>query len=352
MPERIAELYERLADDFVKCKICAHSCVIAPGARGICRTRENKAGKLYSLIYGELTASAVDPIEKKPLFHFWPGSFSFSISSVGCNFRCPWCQNYNISQAEPGDIYTEPMEPQRVVELAVRYGCRSISYTYNEPVIWHEYVLDTARLAKEKGILNVLVTNGYATRDAMDHLTGYIDAANVDVKGFTEHFYREYCKASLNCVLDATADMKRRGIHVETTMLLIPTLNDDPSLIREMVRWHLKELGSEVPLHFSGFHPCYKLTEVQSTPTGTMTLAREIALKEGIKYAYVGNVPGNEGENTFCPSCKSLVIERIGYQIGRWNLDRDNKCLRCGSKIDLVGEREKLSSAFRKMLTY
>ncbi|MFH0849192.1 MAG: AmmeMemoRadiSam system radical SAM enzyme [archaeon] len=352
MPERVAELYEKLADNFVKCKICAHCCVIAPGARGICRTRENRAGTLYSLIYGELTASAVDPIEKKPLFHFWPGSFSYSISSVGCNFRCPWCQNYGISQAEPGDVYTEPMDPQRVVEQAMTYGCRSISYTYNEPLIWHEYVRDTARLAKEKGILNVLVTNGYATNDAMNALAPYIDAANVDVKGFTEHFYKEYCRANLNCVLDATADMKKRGIHVETTLLIIPTLNDDPALIREMARWHLKELGPEVPLHFSRFHPCYKLTEIPATPTSTTALAREIALKEGIRYVYVGNVSGDTGENTYCPSCRSLVIERIGYHIGQWNLDQDNKCLQCGSQVDVVGEREKPSSSvLRRMMS-
>ena len=341
MPAKEATLYERLADESVKCKVCAHGCVIAPGARGFCRTRENRQGKLYSLTYGELTASAVDPIEKKPLFHFWPGSYSFSISSVGCNFRCPWCQNYGISQAETGDVYTEPMDPEKVVDLAKRHRCRSISYTYNEPVIWHEYVLDTARLARRKGLLNVLVTNGYASNDSVDALAPYVDAANIDVKGFTQQFYKEYCKANLQCVLDATTNLRKRGVHVETTMLLIPGLNDDPAVITDMVRWHVKELGPDVPLHFSRFYPCFKLADVSPTPVKTVTLARDIAVEEGAKYTYVGNIPGNTGENTYCPSCHSLVIERIGYSIGEWKLDKERKCAQCGTQIAIVGELEK-----------
>jgi len=350
LPEKEASLYEKLKDNFVKCSVCPHRCTIRPGGKGICKTRVNKDGKLYSAIYGEVTSTAVDPIEKKPLFHFWPGSYSFSISAVGCSFKCSWCQNYHISQVEPGDVFADQLEPEKIVELAKRYGCKSISYTYNEPIIWHEYVLDTAKLAKKEGVLNVLVTNGYITPEALSEIIGFIDAANIDVKGFTEAFYREYCKAELKPVLDATEEMKKKGVHVETTTLIIPKLNDDPQQMTELSRWHAEKLGPDTPLHLSRFYPAYRFTNVPPTPAETIAKARDIAIGQGLRYVYVGNVPGDPSENTYCPSCKQLLIQRFGYDISQWNLTDDNHCNKCMNPIPVVGTLERKPSRFSKSI--
>mgnify|MGYP001024341772 CR=1 FL=1 len=350
MPEKEASRYETLADNFVRCSVCPHRCTIRSGGKGVCKTRVNKEGKLYTLIYGEVTSTAVDPIEKKPLFHFWPGSQSFSISAVGCSFKCPWCQNYHISQTEPGDVFADQLEPEKIVELTKKYGCKSISYTYNEPIIWHEYVLDTAKLAKKEGILNVLVTNGYITPDTLAEIGDFIDAANVDVKGFNESFYKEYCKAELKPVLDATEQMKKKGIHIETTTLLIPKLNDDPKEITELCKWHIAKLGPDTPLHFSRFYPAYKFSNVPPTPIETVAKAREIAVNEGIRYVYTGNIAGDPGENTYCPSCKQLLIGRYGYDIGRWQLTGDNRCQKCMNPIPIVGTYEQRPATFSRLI--
>jgi len=349
LPEKEASLYTTLADNYVKCSVCPHRCTIRPGGKGVCKTRTNKDGRLYTAIYGEVTSTAVDPIEKKPLFHFWPGSSSFSISAVGCSFKCPWCQNYHISQVEPGDAFTDQLEPEKIVELAKRYNCKSISYTYNEPIIWHEYVLDTARLAKKEGILNVLVTNGYITPEALSEISKHIDAANVDVKGFNEAFYKEYCKAELKPVLDAAEEMKKKGIHVETTTLIIPKLNDDPKETLELSKWHIEMLGPDTPLHFSRFYPSYKFSNVPPTPVETITNARDLAMNEGIRYVYAGNVPGDPGENTYCPSCKQLLIERYGYEISQWHLTDANRCEKCLNPIAILGTLERRPSRFSRL---
>lgn len=350
MPEKEAYLYETLADNLVRCSVCPHRCTIRPGGKGVCRTRINKDGKLYTETYGEVTSTAVDPIEKKPLFHFWPGSYSFSISAVGCSFKCPWCQNYHISQVEPGDVFSDQLKPEKTVELAKRYSCKSISYTYNEPIIWHEYVLDTAKIAKEAGILNVLVTNGYITPEALSQIVDVIDAANVDVKAFNEKFYREYCKAELKPVLEATETMKKKGIHIETTALLIPKLNDDPKEIVELCKWHMEKLGPDTPLHFSRFYPAYKFSDVPPTPIESVAKARETAMNEGLRYVYVGNIPGDPNENTYCPSCKQLLIERNGYDISRWQLTSDNRCQKCSAPIPIIGTFEQRPSRFSRLI--
>ena len=337
MPAVEARFYESLGDGLVKCTICPRKCVMKPGERGFCGTRENRDGRLYSLIYGEVSASAVDPIEKKPLFHFEPGSLTFSISSVGCSFKCPWCQNYHISMARPEDYRTTRMEPGEVVRLAEKYGCPSISITYNEPIIWLEYVEDVAKLAKAKGMKVVLVTNGYISLEALDAVSGLIDAANVDIKAFTEEFYRRYCKGSLSDVLAATEAMKEKGIHVETTSLLIPGLNDSEEEVRALCRWHLENLGPDTPIHFSRFFPCYKMAYKEPTPISTLEMARRIALEEGLRYVYVGNLPGNPGEHTYCPTCHKAVIKRYGFEIDEWNLDDEMRCPDCGTKIPIVG---------------
>ncbi len=341
MTEREARFFEPFGDNLVRCTICPRRCVIKPGERGFCGTRENRDGRLYTLTYGELTALAVDPIEKKPLFHFYPGSLAFSISSLGCSFTCPWCQNWELSQSRPGEIPTRYVEPEEVVSLAKRRDCTSIAYTYNEPLINLEYVEDVARVARREGVKNVLVTNGYITLEALDEVVGLIDAANVDWKSFDERVYREYIKGDLKSVLDATVEMKRKGVHVEVTFLVIPELNDGPEEMRRMARYLVDNLGPDVPLHLSRFYPHYKFRFKPITPYETLVRNREIAQEEGVLYVYVGNVPGSDYESTFCPSCGRRVIGREGYTITGWNLTEDMKCKFCGETLPLVGKREK-----------
>jgi pyruvate formate lyase activating enzyme len=341
LSERQALLWESISGKNVKCSVCPRRCTIAPGKRGFCRVRENRDGTLYTLVYGLLTALAVDPIEKKPLFNFWPGSSSLSISTVSCNFRCPWCQNWSISQTSPEEVVTDEKKSEEIVRLARRYGCKSISYTYNEPTIWFEYVLETSRAAKEQGILNVLVTNGYITKEAVDALAPYVDAANVDVKGFTEEFYQEYCMGSLKDVLAATEHMHGKGMHVETTNLIIPKLNDSFDDIKKMCEWHKETLGVDTPIHFSRFYPQYKMTDIPVTPVETLISARKVAKETGLNYVYIGNVPGEEGENTYCPNCGNLLVRRIGFDISTWNLSQANRCSRCNTEIAIVGRFER-----------
>ncbi|MCS7386356.1 MAG: AmmeMemoRadiSam system radical SAM enzyme [archaeon GB-1867-005] len=335
---REASMYRTLSENKAQCMVCPRKCIIPEGKRGFCQTRENRGGKIYTLIYGEITALACDPIEKKPLFHFHPGSLTFSISTVGCSFKCPWCQNWEISQSKPGEIPTVHHEPESIVKLAKRYRCNSISYTYNEPIIWYEYVLDTAKEARKHGLLNVLVTNGYISTEALAELAPYIDAANVDVKSWTRHVYVEYCKAELEPVLEACQEMIKRGIHVELTYLVIPKINDDESLFKGFSKWALDHLGPDTPIHFSRFYPHYKMTHIPPTPIEKLEKARQIALDTGLHYVYVGNVPGHEGENTYCPSCKEPVITRYGFSITSHSITKDMKCAHCGEKIKIIGQ--------------
>ena len=344
MPAEEARFYEKLEGGLVRCTICPRRCVIKPGERGFCGTRENRDGKLYSLIYGEVSASAVDPIEKKPLFHFEPGSLTFSISSVGCSFRCPWCQNYHISMAKPEEYRTVRMGPEEVVRLAKQYGCPSISITYNEPLIWLEYVEDVGKLAKREGLEVVLVTNGYITLEALDAVAGLIDAANVDVKSFSDDFYRRYCKGDLESVLQAVVAMKEKGIHVETTTLLIPGLNDSEEELKALCKWHYEYLGPDTPIHFSRFFPCYKMLFKPPTPTSTLQKAYDIAVETGLRYVYVGNLPGNPCEHTYCPGCGRPVIKRMGFEIVEWRLDEHMRCTDCGAKIPIRGKLHRRGS--------
>lgn len=340
MPAREALVYEQLADKVVKCLVCPRKCVMKPGQRGFCRTRENRDGKLYTLVYAEVTSMAVDPIEKKPLFNFWPGSLAFSISTVGCTFICPWCQNWQISQASPEEIKTEQVEPKTIIELTKRYKCRSIAYTYNEPTVWFEYVLETAQLAKKENILNVLVTNGFISLEALEKIAPFIDAANVDLKGFTEEFYRKYCGATLKGVLDATEAMVKKGIHVELTNLIVPGINDAPEETKQLCQWVITKLDPDTPLHFSQFYPMYKMSNIQPTPVSTLVRAREIAMNEGLHYVYIGNVPGEKGENTYCPKCQTLLVERQGYEITKWNVTGKMQCPKCNNQIAIKGRYE------------
>ena len=332
-----AMFYEQLEDKTVNCNLCSHSCRrIADSKRGICGVRENRDGKLYSLVYGRIAARSVDPIEKKPLFNFLPGSRSYSIATVGCNFRCDNCQNYDISQLpkERGIIVGQDVSPEEIVLAAKLSNCESIAYTYSEPTIFFEYAYDIAKLASKEGIKNVFVTNGYITPEALKEISPYLDAANIDLKSFSDEFYRKICGARLKPVLDSIRLYKSLGIWTEITTLIIPSLNDSEEELRKIAEF-IKEMGEETPWHITQFHPTYKLIDLTRTPVTILRKAREIGLEAGLKYVYEGNVPGEDGENTYCPNCGKLLIHRFGYHI-KENKIKNSACTYCGAEIDGV----------------
>lgn len=331
-----ALLYQRLNGN-LKCTLCAHRCNIADGKRGICGVRENHNGILYTLVYRKLISANIDPIEKKPFFHFLPGSTSYSIATVGCNFRCKFCQNADISQASKlgGEIFGQDVPPDEIVNSAKNYGCGSIAYTYTEPTIFFEYAFDTAKIAKKYGIYNLYVTNGYMTEEMLNTSKGFIDAANVDLKAFTDKFYTEVCGARLQPVLDSLKLMKKLGIWVEITTLVIPTKNDSMDELRQMAEFIKNELGPETPWHLSRFHPEYLMRDLPVTPEETLNKGRQIGLDTGLRYVYIGNVPGEQGENTYCYNCGELLIKRHLFDILE-NKIENSKCPNCGVKIDGV----------------
>lgn len=331
-----ALLYEKLPEKRVRCHLCHHRCQIGEGQRGVCRVRENQGGILYTLVYRQLISRNVDPIEKKPMFHFAPGSRSFSIATVGCNFRCDFCQNYEISQM-PKDqrrIIGEDVAPEEIVEMAQRRGCQTISYTYTEPTIFFEYALEIAQLATAKGLKNIFVTNGYMTSETLKTIHPHLHGANVDLKSFREEFYQQRCGAKLAGVLESLRLMKDLGIWVEITTLLIPGLNDDQGELKDIAKFILS-LGCETPWHISRFHPMYRLLDRPPTPPRILERAREIGLETGLRYVYTGNVPGDIGEDTFCYQCGTLLVDRFGFQILKYQI-KENKCYKCGAKIDGV----------------
>lgn len=330
---REAMLYETLEEGKVQCHLCAHRCLIKEGRRGICGVRENRSGRLQTLVFARAIARNVDPVEKKPLFHFQPGSRTFSIATVGCNFRCLFCQNADISQM-PRDlnrIIGAEFPPEQVVEAARKSGSRSISYTYTEPTIFFEYALETAKLAQPAGLRNIFVTNGYMTVEALEAIHPHLDAANVDLKAFTDIFYKEQCGARLDPVLESLKKMKTMGIWVEITTLLIPTLNDSDQELREIARF-IMDLGPETPWHVSRFHPTYRLTTCSHTPVASLRRAREIGIRAGLHYVYTGNIPGDEGENTLCHHCGKLLIDRYGFSIGHYAI-RNGRCPDCQTPV-------------------
>jgi len=331
-----AMLYEKGEYGFVLCNLCHHHCKIKEGGRGICAVRENQDGILVSLVYGKAIATHIDPIEKKPLFHFQPGSFSFSIATVGCNFSCKFCQNYSISQM-PRDhkrIQGEDLPPEEAISIAEQYQCKSISYTYTEPTIFFEYAYDIARLAKEKGMKNVFVSNGYMTPEAVEVIAPYLDGINIDLKAMKPETYREYFGAKLQGVQETLKCLVSKGIWVEITTLIVPTVNDDEGQLRAAAEF-IYSLDPSIPWHLSRFHPDYKFLSVPPTPLKTIKKAEEIAKQIGLKYVYTGNVFGDEGENTFCPHCGEKIIVRYGFSVMD-NLIKDSKCSQCGEKIEGV----------------
>ena len=331
-------LYESLENKKVKCNLCARRCIIKDGNVGFCKVRKNINGKLYSLVYSKACSIAVDPIEKKPLFHFNPGSSVFSIATIGCNFRCKFCDNWVISQEE--EIYGKNIPPDKVVQLALKYNCQGISYTYTEPTIFFEYAYDIARIAKEKGLFNTFVTNGYMTPEAIETIASYLDAATVDFKGSANpKFYLEFSSVpSVEPIFESLIKMKEHNIFIEITNLIIPKYGDSMDDLRKLAKWIHDNLGPETPFHILRFHPDYQLLDIPSTPVEVLEEARKIALEEGLHYVYIGNVPAHEGENTYCPKCKTLLIERYGFSILKWNINEDNKCPNCGYKINIGGK--------------
>ena len=329
---KLSPYFTSLGGGEVQCELCPQRCRVSNGKRGLCRVRENRDGNYYSLVYGNPCAVHLDPIEKKPFFHVLPSTSSFSIATVGCNFQCKFCQNWEISQASPEDVYNIDFPPESVVQKAKEAKAQSIAYTYVEPTIFYEYMLDTAQLAKKAGLLNVYHSNGFINPTPLRNLCKVLDAADIDLKGFTEGFYQELSNGQLAPVLNTLKILKQEKVHIEITNLMIPTKNDEMSVVKEMCLWIKKELGPDTPIHFSRFYPLYRLRNLPPTPVSTLEKARAAALSAGLEYVYIGNVPGHESESTFCPKCKKLLIQRTGYMIGEIHL-KGGKCGYCGKPI-------------------
>jgi pyruvate formate lyase activating enzyme len=334
-----AYLYEPAKERAVRCNLCNHRCIVKEGKRGICGVRENRGGMLNTLVYGKLIARHVDPIEKKPFFHLMPGSLAYSVATVGCNFKCRFCQNADIAQMPSdrnGMIAGDRCTPGDVVDAALQSGCRSIAYTYTEPTVFFEFAHDTSVIAHERGLKNVFITNGYMSAEALEMISPYLDGANVDLKAFDDEFYRRTCGARIRHVMETLRWMTSHGILVEITTLIIPGLNDDPEELSRLARFIADDLGPETPWHISRFHPTYKLTDRSATPVETLLKAREIGKQAGLRYVYTGNVPGEAAENTFCYSCGKQLIQRWGFTIRRYDIKK-GRCPDCGVAIDGVG---------------
>ncbi len=327
-----------MAQGMVQCLLCPRKCQVADGDRGECGVRENRKGVYYSLVYGNPCAVHVDPVEKKPFFHVLPGSRSFSIATAGCNLHCKFCQNWEISQARPEKTYNYELPPEKVVAGATAAGCPSIASTYVEPVIFYEYMTAVGRLAKQAGILSTCHSNGYINPEPLEKLCEVLDAACIDLKGFDPKYYREVVDGELEPVLNTLKTLRRQKVHVEIVNLVIPQFNDQPRTISDMCAWIRDELGPLTPLHFSRFYPLYKMQNHFPTPASTLETARELALKAGLKYVYLGNIPGNPAESTYCHSCGKRLIERTAYQIGEVRMKGDN-CGYCGAKIPGIWQK-------------
>lgn len=328
-----ARYYRKLEGKRVQCILCPHGCEVTEGERGECGVRENIGGTYYSLNYGRPCAQHVDPVEKKPLFHVFPGVRVFSIAAVGCNLNCLFCQNWQISQADPEEVAYEEVSADEIVKRAMDKGCPLIAYTYSEPTVFFEYMLEIAKKAHEKGIINTCHSNGFINPEPLSELYRYIDAANIDLKGFTSEYYSGMCGGALEPVLESLKAIVKKGVHLELTNLMVPTKNDKMETVRNMVKWIKGELGPDVPVHFSRFYPRYKLRNLPPTPVETLERAREVALEEGLHFVYIGNVPpGHEAENTYCPHCHKLLVERRGYVVKK-NVIQGGECPDCKKPI-------------------
>jgi len=334
------DLTKKLDNGWVECDLCWRRCKLPPDTYGVCGVRANIKGKLYTLVYGLVTAANVDPIEKKPLMHFEPGAQVFSISTAGCNFFCRFCQNWEISQARKEDIYGKYLEPERIVELAKNLGADGISFTYNEPTIFFEYMYDVAKIAKKEGLFTTMVTNGYMTPEAIRKLGNLMDAATVDFKGSAnKEFYRRYMAVpDPSPIFDSLKVMKEVGWFIEITDLIVPKVGDKEEDLRRLAEWVRDNLGPETPFHLLRFHPDYLMRDFPQTPVETLERLAKIAKEEvGLHYVYLGNVPGHPLENTYCPNCGELVVERYGFYIVAWKLKDDFRCPKCGYRLNFKG---------------
>jgi len=331
--------YKKLDNSNVQCRLCHHFCIISEGQTGICRARKNEEEKLYSLVYGYPVALNIDPIEKKPLFHFQPGSLSYSLGTLGCNFLCANCQNWDISQVKNIEAEIKNLDfipPKEIIKKALAGDCASIAYTYNEPIIWAEYALDIMKLARKNKLKNVWVSNGYMSEDCLKSILPYLDAINVDLKSMDEDFYKKNCGAKLTPILENLKILKNKKIHTEITTLIIPNLSDSPAMLKKIANFITYELGPETPWHISKFSSVisWKLKNSPATESKIIYNAYEIGRKAGLKYVYAGNLPGDDKENTYCPNCGELAIRRLGYQIER--LDKNGQCKKCGENINIL----------------
>lgn len=331
-PVKEAMHYKKLEDDRVECELCPRKCIIADMERGYCGVRENRGGTYYTLVHSRVCALNVDPVEKKPLFHYLSGSKAYSLATAGCNVECKFCQNWQISQYRPEQVESIKLTPEEVVRDAKMRGSKTVAFTYSEPVVFYEYMLDIAQRSKEQGLGSVMISNGFIQEKPLTELCKYLSAVKIDLKGFTEKFYQEICTGELKPVLNTLTTLKKIGIWFEIVMLIIPTLNDGEKELRDLCAWVKEHLGACVPIHFTRFHPTYKIKNLPPTPVKTLQMAREIALDTGLHFPYVGNVPGHEGENTYCPHCQKILIRRAGFSILENHL-KDGKCKDCDRLI-------------------
>lgn len=334
-----ALFWDKLADNKIKCRLCPRECEVADVERGYCGVRENQGGKYQTLVYGSLCSANMDPIEKKPLFHYLPGTAAFSIATAGCNVECKFCQNWQISQFRPEQVESVIITPEQLVSACKSRGATTLAYTYSEPVVFYEYMHDTAAAARREGIGSAMISNGYIQEKPLRQLCRHLTAVKIDFKGFTEKFYAEQCNAELKPVMATLETLRDIGIWFELVILVIPTLNDSPDEIRQMSRWVVQHLGPDVPMHFTRFHPTYRVTNLPATPVSTLDQCRKIAMDAGVHYVYAGNVPMHPGENTYCHGCREELIRRVGFQITS-NRIKNGRCPKCGAKIPGVWSQE------------
>ena len=327
-----AKFFDKIENKKIKCKLCPRECVVGDRERGYCGVRENHGGTYYSLVHSRVCAAHVDPIEKKPLFHYLPGTLAFSIATAGCNVNCKFCQNWDISQVRPEQVPADYAPPKLLSEAAKQHGCPTIAYTYSEPVVFSEYIMDVADAGHEAGIRSVVVSNGYMQQESLKAAYGKMDAVKIDLKAFSESYYKDVVSGELKPVLDALVTLRKMGKWTEIVYLVVPTMNDSDAEFRGLARWIKTNLGDDVPIHFTQFHPEYLLKNLPITPVPTLERAREIARAEGLHYVYVGNVPGNPGEHTYCPKCQRIVVERLGYAIKQMQI-RNGACAFCKQSI-------------------
>jgi pyruvate formate lyase activating enzyme len=327
-----ARYYKKLAEGRIECELCPNRCRVADLERGTCGVRENRGGTYYTLVHSRAVSANNDPIEKKPLFHFLPGTTAFSIAAAGCNMECKFCQNWQISQYRPEQVQAMKLTPARVHELAKQLGARSIAYTYSEPTVYYEYMFDTAALGRQTGVRSVAISSGFIEQDPLKELLLRLDAIKIDLKSFRQSFYDQYTRGQLKTVLQSLETIRASGKWLEVVVLIIPTLNDSETEVREMARWTKEHLGAETPVHFTRFHPTYRLRSLPRTPISTLERCREISLAEGLSFVYLGNVPGHAAENTYCPGCRTMVIRRVGMGVDSNRLDK-GRCPGCKRAI-------------------